>query len=175
MKKLNYCFKCGHELGKVFHEGRERFHCDCCDEIRFRNSIPVAGVFVVRDEEVLLIKRRNEPNKEKWSYPAGYLEFDERPELGAVRELEEETGLSVDPDSMVLVTTIQIEHPDRYVVGNAYKVKHEDTKGEIKAGSDALKARFWSIKDMRERTEELESDKITDAAEKAVSILHQTS
>jgi len=93
MKELNYCWRCGNELVKKREEDRKRYFCEACDKFVYRNSVPVGGVFVVREGEVLLIKRGGTPNKGDWSYPAGYLEYNEKPEEGAARELEEETGL----------------------------------------------------------------------------------
>lgn len=168
MKELQYCYRCGNRLESRSHEGMERYYCPECEEIRYRNSVPVAGVFVVKEDEVLLIKRGNEPFKGKWSYPAGYLEFNEKPEEGAVRELREETGLAVEEDDLELVTTLHIEHPDKYVVGNAYAVSFSSIQGIIEAGSDAQEAEFWSIEDMRSKASEMESPKIIDAAREAI-------
>lgn len=168
MKELAYCYKCGTELESRKHEGRERYYCPECSKIRYRNSAPVAGVFVVRDNKVLLIKRGNEPHKGKWSYPAGYLEFDEKPEEGAVRELKEETGLVSSEEELELVTTIHLEHPDKYVVGNAYAVGFDSVEGKVRAGSDAEDAKFWTIEDMRSSVSRIESPKIIEAAEEAI-------
>jgi ADP-ribose pyrophosphatase YjhB (NUDIX family) len=171
MKQLNYCWRCGSELSKKMDEGRERYFCEACNEFVYRNSVPVGGVFVVKGEEVLLIKRGGTPNKGKWSYPAGYLEYDEKPEHGAVRELEEETGLKADPEKMKLVATIQLEHPDKYVVGNAYATRFEDVTGSVRPGDDAEDARFWTIEEMESSLGEMESEKIVEAAEKALRIV----
>lgn len=43
--------------------------------------------------EVLLIKRKNEPFKDCWAFPGGFVEEGESAEEGAKRELEEETSL----------------------------------------------------------------------------------
>jgi ADP-ribose pyrophosphatase YjhB (NUDIX family) len=171
MKNINYCYKCGSELGKRTDEGRQRYYCDQCSEFRYRNAVPVGGVFVVKDNEVLLIKRGGEPNKGKWSYPAGYLEFDEKPEVGAARELEEETGLKADVEDLELVATIQLEHPDKYVVGNAYATSVDSTEGEVSAGTDAENARFWKIEQMEQNLDQMESAKIVEAAEEAVNLI----
>lgn len=168
MKKLNYCYKCGGELESREHEQRERYYCSGCEEIRYRNSIPVAGVFAVKDDEVVMIKRGGQPHIGKWSYPAGYLEYDEKPEEGAVRELREETGLEADKKDLKLVTTIHLEHPDKYVVGNAYAIDFRKLEGALKAGSDAEDARFWTVKEMRSRVSEFESPKIIEAAREAM-------
>lgn len=171
MKELNYCWRCGQKLTSKKDEGRKRYYCNNCEEFVYRNATPVAGVFVVQENKILLIKRGGEPNKNKWSYPAGYLEYDERPETGAVRELKEETNLKANKEDLKLVATIQLEHPDKYVVGNAYTIPHEKTSGKIKAGSDAQEAKFWTIEEMEEKVGKMESEKIIDAAKKAIEIV----
>ena len=42
---------------------------------------------------VLLIERGIEPFKGRWAFPGGFLKMDESAEMGALRELKEETGL----------------------------------------------------------------------------------
>lgn len=46
--------------------------------------------------EILLIKRKNEPYKDCWALPGGFMEMDETLEKCAVRELKEETNIVVD-------------------------------------------------------------------------------
>ena len=43
--------------------------------------------------QVLLIERGIEPYKGRWAFPGGFLKMDETAEVGALRELKEETGL----------------------------------------------------------------------------------
>lgn len=156
-------------------EDRERYFCEACDKFVYRNSVPVGGVFVVREDEVLLIKRGGTPNKGKWSYPAGYLEYDEKPEEGASRELGEETGLKADPEELELVASIQLEHPDKYVVGNAYVISFGNIEGNVVAGDDAEDARFWTPEEMEASLNQMESRKIVEAAEKAIDLIHRRS
>jgi 8-oxo-dGTP diphosphatase len=49
---------------------------------------------ITRGEEVLLLKKSRGFGKGKWNAPGGKLEPEERPEAGAMREVEEETGLT---------------------------------------------------------------------------------
>jgi ADP-ribose pyrophosphatase YjhB (NUDIX family) len=64
---------------------------------------PIVGVggVVVHAGRVLLIERANEPLKGEWSLPGGALELGETLEEGVVREVEEETGLRVEPVGVV--------------------------------------------------------------------------
>jgi 8-oxo-dGTP diphosphatase len=50
---------------------------------------------VLRDGEMLLIKRAVEPHKGHWCPPGGVIDEGESPEEATVREVKEETGLDV--------------------------------------------------------------------------------
>jgi 8-oxo-dGTP diphosphatase len=58
---------------------------------------PVVGVggVVIENGRALLIRRGSEPLRGQWSIPGGTLELGETLEQGVVRELKEETGLTV--------------------------------------------------------------------------------
>jgi len=55
-----------------------------------------AVVFTVLDGRlaVLLVRRKNPPFEGRWALPGGFIEMDEPLEKAALRELEEETGVS---------------------------------------------------------------------------------
>jgi ADP-ribose pyrophosphatase YjhB (NUDIX family) len=59
------------------------------------------GAVVVDQGRVLLVRRGSEPLKGHWSIPGGMLELGERLTDGVIRELQEETGLVVEPVELV--------------------------------------------------------------------------
>ncbi|MPY99969.1 MAG: NUDIX domain-containing protein [Actinophytocola sp.] len=56
---------------------------------------PVAAAIIVKDGQVLLVRRRVPEGSLSWQFPAGKVEDGEDPTDAAVRETREETGLVV--------------------------------------------------------------------------------
>lgn len=63
---------------------------------RYTNKITAAaiGTAVRENGDVLLIQRQKEPYSGLWSIPGGKIEFGEHPDAAALREFQEETGLT---------------------------------------------------------------------------------
>ena len=76
-------------------EHRRREVCPECGHVAFRNAKPAVGVLVVRRRRVLFVRRARAPFRGWWDIPGGFLEADEPPQKGAVREAREETGLRI--------------------------------------------------------------------------------
>jgi ADP-ribose pyrophosphatase YjhB (NUDIX family) len=64
---------------------------------------PLVGVggVVIHRNRVLLIRRASEPLKGEWSIPGGLVELGEDLAAGVRRELQEETGLEVEPREVI--------------------------------------------------------------------------
>jgi 8-oxo-dGTP diphosphatase len=64
---------------------------------------PVLGIgaLIFDRGRILLVERGKEPLKGYWSLPGGVLEIGETLEQGIVREVREETGLEVEPLTML--------------------------------------------------------------------------
>ena len=55
------------------------------------------GAVIFRGEEVLLVRRGQEPARDEWSLPGGLVELGETLTAALTREIAEETGLTVRP------------------------------------------------------------------------------
>ena len=105
-----------------------------------------ADCVVLRNSEVLLVRRGNEPYKGCWALPGGFMEMDETIEHCAVRELQEETGLQVDEKALRLIGIYSApgRDPRGRTVTAAYAVRVPDTT-EATAGDDAAEVRWWPL------------------------------
>jgi 8-oxo-dGTP diphosphatase len=101
------------------------------------------GAVVVEDGRVLLVQRAHEPMKGQWSIPGGLVEVGEALHAAVVREVREETGLTVEP--IELVELLDRIHRDSDRVRYHYVIADylcRLTGGNLQAGSDAAAVRW---------------------------------
>ncbi len=103
------------------------------------------GAVVVDEGRVLLVRRGREPLKGHWTPPGGLLEVGESLAAGVVREVREETGLTVEPLELIeLLDRIQKE-PEGERVRYHYVIADylcRVTGGALQAASDADEVRW---------------------------------
>jgi ADP-ribose pyrophosphatase YjhB (NUDIX family) len=100
--------------------------------------VGVGGV-VIRDGRALLIRRGKPPLYGRWVVPGGTVELGEPLERALVREMQEETGLAVEPVELLTVFD-RIDRNGAEVVYHYVIVDYlcRWLSGEAKAASDAL-------------------------------------
>jgi len=101
------------------------------------------GAVVVDEGCVLLVRRGTEPLKGQWSLPGGLVELGEPLLDAVVREVREETGLTVQP--LELIEVLDRIHRQGERVQYHYVVADylcRVTGGELRAASDADEARW---------------------------------
>jgi 8-oxo-dGTP diphosphatase len=59
------------------------------------------GAVLVKDAQVLLIRRAEEPFRDFWDFPGGFLNYDEHPVDGLKREVFEELNLQIEVDRLI--------------------------------------------------------------------------
>jgi len=104
--------------------------------------VPCVGA-VIRDSagRLLLILRRNEPGAGLWSIPGGRIEDGESDEQAVLREVREETGLTVQCGALLG----SVERPG--LPGMVIDIRDYAaviTGGELAAGDDAADTRWAS-------------------------------
>ena len=107
--------------------------------------ITVDGI-IIKDKKILLIQRKKQPFKDKWALPGGFVEYGEKTEDAAVREVLEETGLKTKIDHLVGVYSDPNRDPRGHTITAAYFLEIID--GNVKGSDDASDAKFFNINDL---------------------------
>ncbi len=129
-------------------------------DLRQYPIVPLVGVGVLltRDNSLLLVKRKYDPDAGYWAIPGGHLDLGERVENAAEREAYEETGFIVKVsklagiiDKIMYDTNGKVEY--HYVLINYFveQIKGDRDQEPI-PDSDALDAKFVPFDELRNYT-----------------------
>jgi len=105
-------------------------------------SLTVDGA-IINNRKILLIKRKNNPFKNKWALPGGFVEYGERVEDAVVRETKEETGLDTKIKKLIGVYSDPERDPRGHTVSVVYLLGI--INGDIKSGDDASDIKFFNL------------------------------
>lgn len=91
---FRFCPRCATPLVEREVAGRQRKACpgENCGFVHWNNPTPVVAAIIEHEGAVLLARGRGWPEK-VFALVTGFLEADETPEAGVLREVLEETGL----------------------------------------------------------------------------------
>ena len=108
------------------------------------------GAIVIRDNKVLLVKRRQPPGEGLWAIPGGRVELGETLKEAVEREVREETQVAIRPRHPVYTfEVIERDNDGRirfhYVIVDLIA---DYVSGEPKPGDDACEARWVTSKDL---------------------------
>lgn len=96
--------------------------------------------------KVLLVQRGNEPFRGSWAFPGGFLNMDESAEEGALRELQEETGLEGAYIRQFHTFTAPDRDPRERVITIAYYALVRLC--DVKANDDAADAGWFALDEL---------------------------
>lgn len=116
-------------------------------------SKPLVGVGAViqQGDSILLIKRRFEPSKGKWSIPGGLVEVGETLREALRREVEEEVGLEVEVGDVIDVLD-NIIHDEKgrarfhYVLVDFYA---SPFGGEVRGSKEVQEVRWFTAEEAK--------------------------
>ncbi len=88
-----YCVQCGGELNQ---KDKNLYICSVCGFHFYINPRPTNSVIIENDKgEILLVKRKADPNKGWWDLPGGFVDIGETAEESVAREIQEELGVNL--------------------------------------------------------------------------------
>ena len=95
---FKFCPRCGSPHWTE-HNVKSK-HCDDCGFTYYANPSSSTAAFIIRrgsngQPELLVVRRGKEPAKGTLDLPGGFVDMDETGEEGMLREIREETGLTI--------------------------------------------------------------------------------
>jgi len=111
--------------------------------------VVAVGAVVFKDDKILLIRRGKAPKAGEWSLPGGAQELCETVKEAVLREVKEETGLTVALTGLLDVVDF-IEAEEENMPSFHYTLIDygaEYVAGTLKADSDAADARFFLLEE----------------------------
>ncbi|MCA9934658.1 MAG: NUDIX hydrolase [Ardenticatenaceae bacterium] len=143
-----YCPRCASPLETRLTFDKQRRVCPACGYIHFTDPKVGVGIVALRDGRILLVRRRMNPERGKWSIPAGFVDRGEDPRETAVREALEETNLHVAITGLI---DVYFNPPkDGFSSSIFIMFRAEILGGEIQAGDDADAVDFFNLDDLPE-------------------------
>lgn len=103
-----------------------------------------------KDLQILLVRRKNEPFKDMWAFPGGFVEDDEDLETAAIRELEEETGMRLQHMQQVHTFGAPGRDPRGRTVSVVYYAHTHADDHQVQGADDAAEAAWVFVRDIRE-------------------------
>lgn len=93
--EVRFCPHCGQPVEQREVSGRARPHCPSCAVTFYADPKLAVAVVVEQAGKIVLQRRTIDPGLGGWTLPSGYVERGEPPAVAAVREVQEEVGLTV--------------------------------------------------------------------------------
>lgn len=135
MSEFQFCPKCRTKLIEKNIEGKQRVVCSSekCDYIFWDSPVPVVAALVENNKRIILARNKLWPEN-MFGLITGFLEKDEGPEKGVLREVKEELGLS--GEIKELIGVYQFSMMNQLII--AYYVL---TEGVIKMGEELVEVK----------------------------------
>lgn len=135
------------------------------DSIKYKIPSLTVDIFIYNDNhEFILIKRKNDPFKDCWALPGGFVDYGETTEHAAIREAKEETSIDVKIEKLLNVYSDPDRDPRRHTVSVCY-LAHGNFD-DAKADDDAKDIGVFSFDCLDDGKLAFDHKKILDDAKK---------
>ena len=125
----------------------------------YKNPSLTADIFIFDDElNFILIKRKQNPFKNYWALPGGFVDYGESVEHAAIREAKEETSIDIELLDLVGVYSKPGRDPRGHSVTVAYTAK--GNMDDMHAKDDALEIGIFNVENLDEIKLAFDHDKI---------------
>ncbi|MEM0467546.1 MAG: NUDIX hydrolase [Candidatus Thermoplasmatota archaeon] len=111
--------------------------------MQYQNPRITADGILIKNQEVLLIKRKNTPFQGFWALPGGFVEYGETTEQAVIREVLEETGLQTKIFCLVGVYSDPKRDPRGHTITIAYALEY--LRGTLRPNDDATEVHFFPL------------------------------
>lgn len=145
---FTYCPNCG-QKNSIQNKTLTEYICHNCRQIFWDNpKATVAVVLLNKDRQALYSQRAIEPNKGKYDFPGGFLEYNEDVYHAAVRELKEELDITIKPNDLRIITAYTLEYLPGVSVTDIVMVA-DSWQGQLRPQDDVAAAVWRPLSFMR--------------------------
>jgi 8-oxo-dGTP diphosphatase len=106
------------------------------------------GILIIKDEKILMGKRRNSHGDGTWAPPGGHLEFFESPEECAQREVLEETGISIKNIHHIGFTNDRFVKENKHYITLYYVAEYDSGTPQILEPEKCLEWKWFAFNEL---------------------------
>lgn len=117
-------------------------HCQKPIEV-YRNPTPTVDIIIEIGDDIVLIERKNPPLG--WALPGGFVDYGESYENAALREAEEETGLTVNNLRQFRTYSDPDRDPRQHTASTVFIA---NASGRPRGGDDAARAELFGERNL---------------------------
>lgn len=127
---------------------------------------------LVKNNDFILVKRKNQPFKNHWAIPGGFVDYGESVENAAIRESKEETAINIKLKKLFNVYSELDRDPRGHTITIVYLAT--GNFNEMQASSDAIDVGIFSFNDIKSINLAFDHEKIlNDVFNKTTKILNE--